>query len=183
MSVKKYNGLNWVDLTTIKKYDGSSWVDLQYMRRYDGTNWIDMLQPTFKFLQYTYSGTGSYYNIQEDGSLNYYVASNVINQSNNIWFVLRGDFGTTINVSYYLRQSLSKEAYGHTLWCANDTQISTSLSAAYQYNSYTGWRSFSYAASQNIESIYLLLGAHYTTTNTGAISNIVINGTNYKFAA
>ena len=42
MSVKRYSGSDFTDVTTRKRYDGANWTDLTVGKRYDGANWVDL---------------------------------------------------------------------------------------------------------------------------------------------
>ena len=41
MSIKRFDGSNWVDAPTHKRFDGSNWVDAPSVKRFDGSNWIE----------------------------------------------------------------------------------------------------------------------------------------------
>lgn len=45
MTMKRWDGGAYVDLTVAKRWDGSAWVDLTIARRWDGSNWIDIPLP------------------------------------------------------------------------------------------------------------------------------------------
>ena len=49
MSIKRYDGSNYVDVENIKRFDGSNWVDTETNMRYDGSNWVEFLSRTPKF--------------------------------------------------------------------------------------------------------------------------------------
>jgi len=37
---ERYDGTDWVRITTFKRYDGTAWVDVTEVKRYDGTDWV-----------------------------------------------------------------------------------------------------------------------------------------------
>jgi hypothetical protein len=39
---RRFDGTNFVGLTTLKRFDGSAWVDVTVYRRFDGTNWVNI---------------------------------------------------------------------------------------------------------------------------------------------
>lgn len=39
--IKKFDGSNFVDISSIKKFDGSNFVDAENVKRFDGLNWVD----------------------------------------------------------------------------------------------------------------------------------------------
>lgn len=41
MSIKRFDGSNWVDAPTHKRFDGSNWIDAASVKRFDGSNWIE----------------------------------------------------------------------------------------------------------------------------------------------
>lgn len=45
MTMKRWNGSSWIDLTTAKKWNGSAWVDLTLAKRWNGTSWVDIPLP------------------------------------------------------------------------------------------------------------------------------------------
>jgi hypothetical protein len=38
---RRWDGSDWVRVTTLKRYDGSAWVDVAQVKRFDGSNFID----------------------------------------------------------------------------------------------------------------------------------------------
>lgn len=42
MTLKRWDGAVWVDLTTLKRWDGAAWVDLTTAKRWDGAAWVDL---------------------------------------------------------------------------------------------------------------------------------------------
>lgn len=45
MTIKRWNGTAYVDLTTLKRWNGTSWVDITLAKRWDGTAWTDIPLP------------------------------------------------------------------------------------------------------------------------------------------
>lgn len=45
MTMKRWNGSSWVDLTVAKKWNGAAWVDLTLAKRWNGTSWVDIPLP------------------------------------------------------------------------------------------------------------------------------------------
>ena len=45
MTMKRWDGATWGDLTTAKRWDGASWVDLTIAKRWDGSTWVDIPLP------------------------------------------------------------------------------------------------------------------------------------------
>lgn len=45
MTLKRWNGSSWVDLTFIKRWNGSAWVDLTTLKRWSGSAWVDVPLP------------------------------------------------------------------------------------------------------------------------------------------
>lgn len=42
MSIKRYNGSKFTEVTSRKRFDGNKWTDLTVGKRFDGSNWIDL---------------------------------------------------------------------------------------------------------------------------------------------
>ena len=42
MSIKRYSGTAFADVSARKRYDGSKWVDLTVGKRYNGSTWVDL---------------------------------------------------------------------------------------------------------------------------------------------
>lgn len=42
MSMKKYNGSTFTEVTSRKRFDGKQWTDLTIGKRFNGINWIDL---------------------------------------------------------------------------------------------------------------------------------------------
>lgn len=45
MTMKRWNGSAWIDLTTAKRWTGSAWVDLSAAKRWTGSAWVDIPLP------------------------------------------------------------------------------------------------------------------------------------------
>lgn len=45
MTMKRWDGAAYIDLTVAKRWDGSAWVDLTIAKRWDGTVWVDIPLP------------------------------------------------------------------------------------------------------------------------------------------
>ena len=45
MTLKRWDGAAYVDLTTLKRWDGASWVDITLLKRWDGASWVDITLP------------------------------------------------------------------------------------------------------------------------------------------
>lgn len=45
MTMKRWNGSAYVDLTTAKRWNGSAWVDLTIAKRWNGSAWVDIPLP------------------------------------------------------------------------------------------------------------------------------------------
>lgn len=45
MTLKRWDGAAFVDLTTLKRWDGTSWIDITLLKRWDGSAWIDIPLP------------------------------------------------------------------------------------------------------------------------------------------
>jgi hypothetical protein len=45
MTMKRWDGGVYVDLTVAKRWDGSAWVDLTIAKRWDGVTWVDITLP------------------------------------------------------------------------------------------------------------------------------------------
>lgn len=45
MTLKRWDGAAYVDLTTLKRWDGASWVDITLLKRWDGAAWQDIALP------------------------------------------------------------------------------------------------------------------------------------------
>ncbi len=45
MTMKRWNGVSWFDLTTAKRWNGVAWIDLTVAKRWNGTSWIDIALP------------------------------------------------------------------------------------------------------------------------------------------
>lgn len=42
MTLKRFDGAVYVDLTTRKRFDGASWIDMTVAKRFDGAVWVDI---------------------------------------------------------------------------------------------------------------------------------------------
>lgn len=45
MTMKRWDGGSFVDLTIRRRWDGANWIDLTIARKWDGANWIDIAFP------------------------------------------------------------------------------------------------------------------------------------------
>ena len=45
MTMKRWDGSAYVDISTAKRWDGSAWVDLTIAKRWDGSAWVDITLP------------------------------------------------------------------------------------------------------------------------------------------
>lgn len=45
MTMKRWDGGAFIDLTVAKRWDGGSWIDLTIARRWDGGSWVDIPLP------------------------------------------------------------------------------------------------------------------------------------------
>lgn len=45
MTIKRWNGSSYVDLTTLKRWNGSAWVDITLAKRWSGSAWVDIPLP------------------------------------------------------------------------------------------------------------------------------------------
>lgn len=41
--IKRFDGANWVDVSSVRRFNGSNWVDCSEVKRFDGSNWVDVL--------------------------------------------------------------------------------------------------------------------------------------------
>lgn len=37
--IKRFDGANWVDVSSVRRFNGSNWVDCSEVKRFDGANW------------------------------------------------------------------------------------------------------------------------------------------------
>lgn len=40
--IKRFDGANWVDVSSVRRFNGSNWVDCSEVKRFDGSNWVDV---------------------------------------------------------------------------------------------------------------------------------------------
>lgn len=45
MTIKRWNGTSYTDLTTLKRWNGTTWVDITLAKRWNGTTWVDIPLP------------------------------------------------------------------------------------------------------------------------------------------
>lgn len=45
MTLKRWTGASWADLTTLKRWTGASWVDITLCKRWNGSSWVDIPLP------------------------------------------------------------------------------------------------------------------------------------------
>jgi hypothetical protein len=45
MTLKRWDGAAYIDLTTLKRWDGASWLDITLLKRWDGASWVDIALP------------------------------------------------------------------------------------------------------------------------------------------
>ncbi len=43
MSIRRFDGNNWADISNVRRFDGDNWVDTKNVRRFDGTDWVDTI--------------------------------------------------------------------------------------------------------------------------------------------
>lgn len=60
MSIKRWDGVNQVDVASIKRFDGSNWVDVNSVKRFDGSNWVETWNSKVKFKVDSTSNLKSY---------------------------------------------------------------------------------------------------------------------------
>jgi hypothetical protein len=74
MSIKRYDGSNWVEPSSIKRFDGSKWVDVEKIMRYDGSNWVSVyLGGTHYYLRLTGIDSSSVnITVASDGTITFY---------------------------------------------------------------------------------------------------------------
>ena len=59
MSFKRFDGSNFIDISSCKRFDGANWVDAQEVKRWNGANWIDVWDFLSMKLYTTGSPTGT----------------------------------------------------------------------------------------------------------------------------
>lgn len=187
MSVKRFDGTNWIDVASVKRFDGLNWIDAASVKRFDGTNWVETRQQNkMKFIQYNNNDGQTNFSITDNGNtLNYFVKGITSPpDTNNIWFAATGNFGNSFKMTFHAVQNLSSQAAGHILVMVQDgTRAGSSPSDAYWYHDANRDFTIRYTHSTAITTIYFLLGAWDTCTNTGTISNLKINDIPYIFSA
>lgn len=57
MSIKRYDGSNFFDVSTIKRFDGANWIDVNSNKRFDGTNWIETLEQQLVIKRVAFNGS------------------------------------------------------------------------------------------------------------------------------
>lgn len=45
MTMKRWNGTSFADLSIVKRWNGSAWVDLSIAKRWNGSSWVDIPLP------------------------------------------------------------------------------------------------------------------------------------------
>lgn len=94
MSVKRYSGSDFADVSTRRRFDGAGWVDLSVGRRYDGANWVDLWNAS--------SG--------DSGEVITYVKTYTVSSSANYWgsgnkdgqypsLLIQGSYGNTLSTA------------------------------------------------------------------------------------
>lgn len=46
MTMQRWNGVSWFDLTIAKRWNGTAWFDLTLAKRWNGVSWIDIPLPS-----------------------------------------------------------------------------------------------------------------------------------------
>ena len=86
MSIKRYTGSAWSEISTRKRYNGSSWVNLTIGKRYNGSAWVDLWSTTK-----TYTKTYSLSSAQI-----YWGSGNKDNQSSSAADLIQGSYGSSL---------------------------------------------------------------------------------------
>lgn len=181
MSIKKYDGINWVDAQYIRRYENESWKDLQYIRKCDGINWIDIFPyNVFKVIEIP-NTLGTNTNISKDYSRLDYVV-NGSGKAETVYLKVKatGNFGKEVKLSCFLNMVLSIEMYGDINVHFNGDRASGD---GYIYNSTNRQLTINYNSQNNIKEIVIFLGAYGSTTNKGYIKDLQINGLTYKIVS
>lgn len=54
MSIKRYDGANWIEPSNVKRFDGSNWIDADGVKRFDGSNWVTVyIRGTKYYFEFT----------------------------------------------------------------------------------------------------------------------------------
>lgn len=94
MSIKRYSGSDFTDVTTRKRYDGASWTELTIGKRYDGANWVDLWDSSSS--GDTDNETTTYTKTYSLSSAQIYWGSgNKDNQSDSVIDLIVGSYGGT----------------------------------------------------------------------------------------
>ena len=100
MSVKRFDGGNWVDAPTHKRYDGSNWVDAPSVKRYDGANWIETARNV----------------VSPNDTMSLYYEYYVQLYSNYVWRVTCRKCGKNI---LYIQEQYQTGKYWYAYWKAD----------------------------------------------------------------
>lgn len=41
--IKRFDGANWVDVSSVRRFNGSNWQDCNSVKRFDGSNWVETM--------------------------------------------------------------------------------------------------------------------------------------------
>lgn len=94
MSIKKYSGTAFTDVSSRKRWNGSAWVDLTVGKRWNGSAWVDLWSvtptPTPTPTPTTYTKTYALSSAQI-----YWGSGNKDNQSDSVIDLIVGSYGGT----------------------------------------------------------------------------------------
>lgn len=100
MSIKRYSGSAFADVTARKRFDGASWTDLTVGKRYDGANWVDLWDTSSDSDDSAASTPQTYTKTYSLSSAQIYWGSgNKDNQSGSIIDLIVGSYGASKSTS------------------------------------------------------------------------------------
>ncbi len=193
MSIKRFDGTNWVDVASAKRFDGTNWVEAQNVKRFDGANWVDawMASGSLTFESNNIISLSDY-NVN-NGNLNCYMANH---NSLNQWIKYNIGFTTpTLTnpiISFDVSLTTRGDGNGTSFYVYITTSSGTSGNFAIADSIPPLSSVYENTVNKNISYTINFLGGVYTKLGFeidvyhGAyafinITNFKVNGVLYKF--
>lgn len=139
MSIKRFTGAAFADVTVRKRWDGSGWVDLAFGRRWNGSGWVDLWSDSGSG-----GGSGSGGSGSASGTLVSKVSSTVARPTVNFsatYAAARNGTALTVNLTFsaWLNSSASSLGSGVKLTVYARVKGSAAWSSAVIKNPSASW--------------------------------------------
>nr|WP_294493089.1 hypothetical protein [uncultured Anaerosporobacter sp.] len=187
MSITRYDGANFVDVSTVKRFDGANWIDVNSNKRYDGANWIETLEQQLVVKRVAFNGPAvtDYSNarltdtVSADGKTYSFTSFGQQNISRYIWLQA---IGVTVKQGDVVKITIRFDSTNGSYLRVVFTESTT-----YDYNKVFFVNSSNVETTITVPSagnFYLLFlnssGYTYTSCEYLNISALSVNGKTYK---